>query len=89
VFKWLKARRLENRIFQSQANKQQFILQCAFNKIEIYIRHISRLKQALMDNDKREINQRTKLLNGYGFNAPKTLQDCERLIEDIRQWRVM
>ena len=89
MINWYKRIRIESRIFSSRADKDRLIKQAFIHKIELYIRQIDRIKQALMDNDTAEYNRRIKTLNSYGMNPPKTLKDCENLIKDLREWQVM
>ena len=89
MIKWLKLRFIEDRIFYSQGHKNVFARRCAISKTELYVRHICHIKQAIINKDRGEKERRQKWLSMDGIKPPKTLKQCDKLIEDLRKWREM
>jgi len=89
MIRWFKLKRLEKRLFLSKGHKNVFLRRCALSKTELYVRQIARMKQAIIDQDKGELRRRQKFLLIDGINPPKTMKQCDKLIEDLRQWREM
>jgi hypothetical protein len=89
MIRWLLLRIIEDRIFYSQRHKSVFTRRCAVSKTEGHVRHISRLKQAILSKDKEELQRRQKFLAADGILPPHTIKQCDKLIEDLRKWREM
>lgn len=89
MIKWIRRRFIENRIFYTTGHRDVFMRRCAISKTELYVRQIARIKQAILDKDKGEIQRRSKFLRDDGIIPPKTMKQCEKLIGDLRQWREM
>lgn len=89
MIRWLRLRFIEDRIFFSKGHKDVYLRRSAISKTEGHVRQICRIKQAIMDKDKGEVSRRSKFLTNEGIRPPKTMKQCEKLIEDLRKWREM
>lgn len=87
MIKWFRIRAKEKRIFYSKGHRDVFMRRCALSKTELYVRQIARMKQAIVSKDKAELKRRQKFLVADGIRPPKTLKQCDQLIEDLRTWR--
>ena len=89
MIKWFKRRRLEKRIFLTKGHQYEFVRFCATARVEGIVRQISRLKQAILNKEKAEIRNRQRFIRDYGITPPKSLNQCDKLIGDLRKWRDM
>jgi len=87
MIKWYKNLRRKKRLFNTNEAFIQIVSELGPNWRSNYIRECQIIKQNITDNNMGEVGRRQKFFTHYNMNPPKTLEQCDRMIEDLRLWR--
>lgn len=84
MIKWLLNKRLAKKLFSDEKRFRRQVV--SFNR-DFYIRQADKIRQAIIDGNKKEAEQRQKSFTDVGMLPPKTLQCCEKIVNELTKWR--
>lgn len=76
----------KRRLFRDKKSLNRFINENMRNKVAGFVLEVSIIKHYINLGEYQEVRNRSKGLRLSGLNPPKTLKQCDKMMNDLKRW---